>query len=86
MLLQSECENCVTCQNFLLKYFRKWLKIHEICEIKDLVLYRAATTWLNFISYILCHDMTICHDMRFISEITIYHCMEKSCNSLTNVW
>ena len=21
--------------------------------------------------------MTICHDMRFISEIVIYHCMEK---------
>ena len=24
-----------TCQKFLLKYFRKQLKIHEICEIKD---------------------------------------------------
>ena len=26
---------------------------------------------------ILCHDMTICHDMKFISEIVIYHCMKQ---------
>jgi len=26
---------------------------------------------------ILCHDMTICHDMRFISEVLIYHCMRR---------
>ena len=26
---------------------------------------------------ILCHDMTICYDMRFISEILIYHCMKR---------
>ena len=35
-------------------------------------------TWLNFICHvILCHDMTICHGMRFISEIVIYHCMKQ---------
>ena len=26
---------------------------------------------------ILCHDMTTRHDMRFISEIVIYHCMKE---------
>ena len=26
---------------------------------------------------ILCHDMTICHDMRFISEVLIYRCMRR---------
>ena len=36
---------------------------------------------------ILCHDVTICHDMRFISEIVIYHCMKKVISdSLTSVW
>ena len=34
-LLHSEHENCVVCRNFSLEYFRKWLKICEICEIKD---------------------------------------------------
>ena len=35
---------------------------------------RAATIWLNFISYvhiIFCRDMTICHDVRFISKIFV---------------
>ena len=27
---------------------------------------------------ILCHDRTICHDMRFISEVLIDHCMKES--------
>ena len=35
-LLQSEHENCVTCQKFLLKYFCKQFKICEIHKIKDL--------------------------------------------------
>ena len=41
---------------------------------------RAAMTCLKYISYVmqfLCHNMTICHDMRFISEISTSHCMTK---------
>ena len=35
---------------------------------------RDATIWLNFMSYVIfCRDMTICHDMRFISEYLKYH-------------
>ena len=48
---------------------------------------RAAMTWLNSMSchVILCHDMTICHNMTFISEVLIYIlrqllvCLGKSC-------
>ena len=40
---------------------------------------------------ILCHDMTVCHDMRFISEIVIHHCMKKVLRdslalSMLSVW
>ena len=47
---------------------------------KNNVSFRAATTWLNFISshVILCHDMMICHDMKFTSKSINYHCMKDS--------
>ena len=45
---------------------------------------RAAMTWLNFLSYVVCNFMSRYDDMRFISEIVIYHGMNKVINdSLT---
>ena len=52
-----------------------WGDKHWIYE-EDIMFIRAATTWLHM-SCNLCHDMTIFHDMGFISEIAIYHCMKK---------
>jgi len=64
------------------------VKLHKQGSLTDLpqgampmyvrtVQIRAATKWLNFILYFICHvilccDMTICHDMRFVSENLIY--------------
>ena len=53
-------------------------------ETTNNIIIRAAMTWLNFISIchvMLCRDMTICHDMRLISEIVIYPYMKKVINA-----
>ena len=40
--------------------------------------YEVGLPWHGkILCHMSCHDMTICHDMRFISEVLIYHCMRR---------
>ena len=60
-------------EHLLNRLYSSW-ELDRLLQVGIQIRCRAATIWLNFISYIhiiFCRDMTICHDMRFISKIFV---------------
>ena len=64
------------------EWYTEWFNARwRIVQVSMVVRFRTATTKAKF--YIICH-VNLYHDMRFISEIVIYHCMKQVINdSLT---